>query len=221
MPRLDHIEMDGVNYEFVDQNAREQISSLASREYGDEQRLTEAINTEKTRAMGVERALQDSKVGIESGKGLSSNDFTDEYKSLIDDPIEVSVNQKGVAPAPTLEDADKYLDGTGSWSVPHDTTYANATELSDGLMSKEDKTKLNGIDSDMDIDDYSSNHIDFDGNKVTQYLGNGKIIKTDLSDDGIVKKIYREGWQNQIVLNTTFNMDGSIDVVKTLVPPEE
>ena len=38
-------------------------------------------------------------------------------------------------------------DGTAVWGEDKDTTYENATSIKDGLMSKEDKVKSNGIES--------------------------------------------------------------------------
>ena len=41
--------------------------------------------------------------------------------------------------------ASTYFRGDGSWAIPPDTTYNVATQLTDGLMSKEDKTKLDSL----------------------------------------------------------------------------
>ena len=41
--------------------------------------------------------------------------------------------------------SDQYLNGTGNWSTPIDTTYAAVTTAADGLMIAADKTKLDGI----------------------------------------------------------------------------
>src|SRR5699024_1178596 len=55
----------------------------------------------------------------------------------------------GYAPAPTAGASNKYLRNDGTWAVPPDTntTYSVATTSKDGLMSSEDKTKLDGIAS--------------------------------------------------------------------------
>lgn len=51
----------------------------------------------------------------------------------------------GVVPAPTKGNQDKFLKADGSWSSPADTEYDPATTTQDGLMSAEDKAKLDGI----------------------------------------------------------------------------
>ena len=51
----------------------------------------------------------------------------------------------GLVPAPAKGDQAKFLKADGTWGTPPNTTYSNATTSTDGLMSSEDKTKLNGI----------------------------------------------------------------------------
>ncbi len=48
----------------------------------------------------------------------------------------------GYAPAPAAGAQDKFLRGDGTWQTPPNTTYTKATSSKDGLMSKEDKQKL-------------------------------------------------------------------------------
>lgn len=51
----------------------------------------------------------------------------------------------GLVPAPAAGQQARYLRGDGTWQTPPNTTYGNATTSTDGLMSSEDKTKLDGI----------------------------------------------------------------------------
>lgn len=51
----------------------------------------------------------------------------------------------GVVPAPAAGKQTSFLRGDGTWVVPTNTTYNNATTTTAGLMSAADKTKLNGI----------------------------------------------------------------------------
>ena len=53
----------------------------------------------------------------------------------------------GLVPAPTAGQQTRFLRGDGTWQTPPNTTYSNATTSADGLMSSEDKTKLDGIAS--------------------------------------------------------------------------
>ncbi len=51
----------------------------------------------------------------------------------------------GLVPAPAAGKQSAYLRGDGTWNVPPNTTYTAATTSKDGLMSKTDKAKLDGI----------------------------------------------------------------------------
>lgn len=146
------------------------------------------------------------KVDKVSGKELSTNDFTNEYKNkldgiednankyihpsytayapgfykvTVDDKGHVSsavkveksditalgipgqdttyvdmvgatsstTGKNGLVPAPSKGDATRYLRSDGTWVVPPDTTYPLATTSDKGLMSKEDKDKLDKIEA--------------------------------------------------------------------------
>lgn len=52
----------------------------------------------------------------------------------------------GLVPAPAAGAQGKYLRGDGTWQTPQDTTYDDATQSAAGLMSADDKAKLDGID---------------------------------------------------------------------------
>ena len=59
----------------------------------------------------------------------------------------VSKTAAGLAPQlPNETSTTKYLRQDGTWAVPPNQTYNKATPSSDGLMAKEDKTKLDGIE---------------------------------------------------------------------------
>ena len=51
----------------------------------------------------------------------------------------------GLVPPASIANRNKFLRGDATWQVPTDTTYAAATTEADGLMSKDDKTKLDGV----------------------------------------------------------------------------
>ena len=51
----------------------------------------------------------------------------------------------GLVPQASDGDEGKFLKADGTWATPANTTYTNATTSKDGLMSSEDKTKLDGI----------------------------------------------------------------------------
>jgi hypothetical protein len=52
--------------------------------------------------------------------------------------------KSGLVPSPT-KGAQRWLDSTGAWTTPPDTTYGAASTTSAGLMSAADKKKLDGI----------------------------------------------------------------------------
>lgn len=51
----------------------------------------------------------------------------------------------GYAPAPAAGAQSKYLRGDGTWQTPPNTTYGQASQSADGLMSAADKKKLDEI----------------------------------------------------------------------------
>lgn len=53
----------------------------------------------------------------------------------------------GLVPAPAAGKQSQYLRGDGTWATPTNTTYSDATQSAQGLMSVDDKKKLDGIAS--------------------------------------------------------------------------
>ncbi len=211
---IDHIKRDGQVYEFVDQTARNNVNSLNNRVTQLNTEQAAAVAEEKSRAQGVEQALEGTKVSKVAGKGLSTNDFTDEYKQWLDAPpamtgaTESADGVQGEVPAPAKEDVEKYLQADGSWSTPHDTTYDDATQLVHGLMSTTDKIKLDAMDQ--ETDDVQACETEFTGNKIIQTFGNGKVRTTTFNNDGTISEKIEKTGMTTINLTTTFNNDGSI-----------
>ena len=52
----------------------------------------------------------------------------------------------GLVPAPAAGKQTQFLRGDGTWATPTDTKYGNATQSGAGLMSAEDKTKLDAVE---------------------------------------------------------------------------
>lgn len=52
----------------------------------------------------------------------------------------------GAVPASSAGDQNKFLKANGTWDVPENTTYSNASTNADGLMSADDKAKLDSIE---------------------------------------------------------------------------
>lgn len=95
-----------------------------------------------------------SKVDKVEGKELSSNDFTDAYKTKLDGIAENANNYvhpttSGNKHIPAGGSTGQILrwesDGTAVWGNDNNTVYTEATTTVSGLMSATDKVKLNGI----------------------------------------------------------------------------
>lgn len=81
-----------------------------------------------------------------SGDGTISATDTNTTYDVMEGATSEANGQSGLVPAPTQGQQTRFLRGDGTWQVPINTTYSNATQSKDGLMSSEDKTKLDGIE---------------------------------------------------------------------------
>ena len=213
--QIDKINYGGNTYEFVDQEARDANTALSQRVGRLNDAQTDALKTEAQRAADAEKALENAKVSKEAGKGLSSNDFTNTYKEKLDNPAAMTGatamtdGKQGDVPAPAKGQQELYLDGSGTWSKPHDTTYDEATQKVSGLMSATDKKKLDNIDTSQD-DVSASNTVFNDDGSITETLGNGKVKQTTFNNDGSITQKITNAAGTTLTLNTTFNEDGSI-----------
>ena len=80
-----------------------------------------------------------------------------------------AAGKAGLVPAPAAGKQASFLRGDGSWVVPENTTYADATTSTHGLMSAADKTKLNGVATGAQV------------NKIESVKVNGKALTPDSS----------------------------------------
>lgn len=111
-----------------------------------------------TYLIGKVKTLLIGKVDKVDGKGLSTNDYTTEEKTKLSG-IAAGANKtvtmtgatasaagkEGSVPAPAAGDQEKFLRADRTWAVPKDTTYSDASQSAHGLMTAEDKKKLDGI----------------------------------------------------------------------------
>lgn len=215
MGQIKGISYNGEFQEFTDQTARDAATSLSKRITNLDDAQKDNLKAEIKRAGDAELALETSKVTKETGKGLSAYDFNASYKGKLDNPsamtgaTSAADGVQGDVPKPFMGDQAKYLDGSGTWSIPHDTTYSNATTSAAGLMSNTDKKKLDNIDTEQDDISSSQTVFNTDGS-ITETLGNGKTkVTTFGSDSSITEKITNSAG-TVITLKTTFGSDGSI-----------
>ena len=106
----------------------------------------------------------------------------------------VSKTAAGLAPQlPNETSTTKYLRQDGTWAVPPNQTYNKATHSSDGLMAKEDKTKLDGVEecAQKNVAAYSNINVDHGSNGTigavniqdTLSLLSGENIKVEVVVD--------------------------------------
>ena len=76
-----------------------------------------------------------------TAKWVNEKDTT--YSVMSGATVDVD-GKSGLVPSPT-KGAQRWLDSTGAWTTPPDTTYGAASTTSAGLMSAADKKKLDGV----------------------------------------------------------------------------
>lgn len=221
---LDHMGYtdEGVEYEFVDSTARDGVTNLNQRLSKVDDKQTDALQREITRATQKEDALEESKVTKVAGKDLSTNDFTDEYKDMLDNPaiMQGATASKdgasGLVPKPLKGQQGLYLDGSGNYTKPHDTTYDVVTQTANGLMIAADKKKLDSLED--EPNDQAACTTTFVDNVITETFGNGRTVQTTFNSDGSITQVITKADVDTITLHTVFNSDGSITRTKTITP---
>lgn len=146
----------------------------------------------------------------ETGKVLSSNDFTDELKTKLDGIAEgannythpthdahasglykVTVDDKGHVTAAT---AVVKADITGLGIPAQDTTYSNATTSDAGLMSPADKTKLEGVATGATKVEASATNgkVKINGTETTVYTEPADVVHGDIATEAEVTEMLNE-----------------------------
>lgn len=145
-------------------------------------------------ALGKIKAWGEGKfVAQETGKGLSSNDYTSAEKTKLSGIAEGA--NKYVHPSYTAQKSGLYkvtvdasghvsattavakADITGLGIPAQDTTYADATTSTHGLMSAADKTKLNGVATGAQVNKIES--VKVNGTALT--IDSSKAVNVDLT----------------------------------------
>ena len=88
-----------------------------------------------------------------------------------------AAGKAGLGPAPAAGKQASFLRGDGSWVVPENTTYADATTSTHGLMSAADKTKLNGVATGAQVNKIES--VKVNGTALT--IDSSKAVNVDLT----------------------------------------
>ena len=88
-----------------------------------------------------------------------------------------AAGKAGLVPAPAAGKQASFLRGDGSWVVPENTTYADVTTSTHGLMSAADKTKLNGVATGAQVNKIES--VKVNGTALT--IDSSKAVNVDLT----------------------------------------
>lgn len=88
-----------------------------------------------------------------------------------------AAGKAGLVPALAAGKQASFLRGDGSWVVPENTTYADATTSTHGLMSAADKTKLNGVATGAQVNKIES--VKVNGTALT--IDSSKAVNVDLT----------------------------------------
>lgn len=109
-----------------------------------------------------------------TGLGIPSQDTT--YSNMTAATASAA-GKVGLVPAPAAGKQASFLRGDGTWVVPTNTTYADATTSTHGLMSAADKTKLDGVATGAQANKIES--VKVNGTALT--IDSSKAVNVDLT----------------------------------------
>lgn len=102
------------------------------------------INTTYIKGLSINNKVITYTKGDGTTGTLTTQDTT--YSNMIAASASAA-GKAGLVPAPAAGAQAKFLRGDGTWATPTNTTYGVATTSANGLLSKEDKAKLDGIEA--------------------------------------------------------------------------
>ena len=217
---IDHIDYEGESYEFADGFLRSRFNEINVNVAEFSKGFTTRIGAEETRAKEAEDNLLRTKADKSEVKDIVG--FTDEDRERLNNvkvfggATDTANGTRGIVPAPGITERGMFLKGDGSWGVPKDTTYQEATYSQAGLMSATDKINLDYFNEYVD-EDHSST-IDFESNKITIKFGrlvNGVIpnpVKSreiTFNADGTIREQIKVGAITQRTIDTRI-VDGRV-----------
>ena len=109
-----------------------------------------------------------------TGLGIPAQDTT--YSNMTAATASTG-GKAGLVPAPAAGKQASFLRGDGTWVVPTNTTYADATTSTHGLMSAADKTKLDGVATGAQANKIES--VKVNGTALT--IDSSKAVNVDLT----------------------------------------
>lgn len=103
------------------------------------------LDAVRTATQAAQRTADEAKVAAQKAQGTA--DDAKGTAVTMKPATGSAAGTPGLVPAPAAGAQNKYLRGDGTWQTPPDTntTYSNATQSANGLMSAADKKKLDGV----------------------------------------------------------------------------
>ena len=139
---MKYLDLDGARY--IVATIQNLLDGKVSKDGSKVLSTNDYTTTEKNKLAGI--AANATKVETSTTIGnLKINGTEKQIIPLMSAASSSVAGKAGLVPAPAQNKHTSFLRGDGTWVIPTNTTYSNATTSKDGLMSSEDKTKLDGI----------------------------------------------------------------------------
>lgn len=139
---MKYLDLDGARY--IVATIQNLLNGKVSKDGSKVLSTNDYTTTEKNKLAGI--AASATKVETSTTIGnLKINGVEKQIIPLMSAASSSAAGKAGLVPAPAQNKHTSFLRGDGTWAIPTNTTYSNATTSKDGLMSSEDKTKLDGI----------------------------------------------------------------------------
>ena len=139
---MKYLDLDGARY--IVATIQNLLDGKVSKDGSKVLSTNDYTTTEKNKLAGI--AANATKVETSTTIGnLKINGVEKQIIPLMSAASSSAAGKAGLVPAPAQNKHTSFLRGDGTWVIPTNTTYTNATTSKDGLMSSEDKTKLDGI----------------------------------------------------------------------------
>ena len=149
------IEKDGQEYiKLIGTNKESAVAEIEAKKQSSLQEINKKVESISQDTLSkVNQAIKD-KVDREEGKGLSDNNFTDDYKNKVDSvdkfPIEIDVKSDGTITTKYINNKQNVAFGIRNAlndKVPKEV----GKELSDNNFTNDYKTKLDNLDKTLDL----------------------------------------------------------------------
>ena len=139
---MKYLDLDGARY--IVATIQNLLDGKVSKDGNKVLSTNDYTTTEKNKLAGI--AASATKVETSTTIGnLKINGAEKQIIPLMSAASSSAAGKAGLVPAPAQSKHTSFLRGDGTWVIPTNTTYTNATTSKDGLMSSADKTKLDGI----------------------------------------------------------------------------